>query len=194
LARCCASVAAAPLRRRHRYRQGVQRLTLTRAVKWLTRVRVRETVRGRPAHRAPARGARGARRRAAPRTPPPFPYFPYFVPCPPDLSPSCVLSSFSVSFSLLARSIPPPPNPTRTSLPYQHGAGGRRPSRASTPSRSSAGRRRSTRPRSARAERRSGTGSGSPRSVGSLLERFAKTLRRKSATFERNLCARHTFW
>ena len=28
----------------------------------------------------------------------------------------------------------------------------------------------------------------------SVVERFAKTLRQKSATFERNVCARHTFW
>jgi len=27
-----------------------------------------------------------------------------------------------------------------------------------------------------------------------LVERFAKTLRQKSATFERNVCARHTLW
>ena len=28
----------------------------------------------------------------------------------------------------------------------------------------------------------------------SQVERFAKTLHHKSGTFERNVCARHTFW
>jgi len=35
---------------------------------------------------------------------------------------------------------------------------------------------------------------GPRRGCGRLVERFAKTLRQKSATFERNVCARHTFW